>query len=617
VAKTTGARSSRRRRLGEPYPPIADYALIGDCFSAALVSRSGSIDWCALPRFDSGSSFGRLLDWDHGGFCSVTPVPGSYASTRRYLEGTLILETTFRTRGGEARLVDCFTMRRGGARDPFRQILRVVEGIRGRIELAMTVKPIFDYGECKAWIRKHEEHLYSAIGGDDGLIITTDTPLEPGSDNDLRGRIVVREGDRFRLSIQFARPETLDPRPPHPPDPAELDRRLEQTAKWWRRWSSGARLDGSHAEAAIRSAIVLKALTHAPTGAMVAAPTTSLPEVVGGDRNWDYRYSWVRDSSIAVRSLAELGFDAEADGFRRFVERSSAGHADELQVAYGVGGERRLDEFELGDLEGYRRSGPVRVGNAAAKQLQLDVYGHLLDLAWRWHQRGQSPDDDYWLFLRDLVEGAATRWTERDRGIWETRKAPQHFVHSKVMCWAAVDRGVRLAKEGARKAPTRRWTKVRDEMRTTIESRGYDRRRGVFRRAFGTRQLDGALLLIPSVGFVDYDDPRMIRTTDAIREALDHHGLVRRYRETAEGRLKEGAFLCCSFWLAECLAYQGRMAEAREVFGRATSTGNDLGLFAEEFDPVSGEMLGNFPQGLTHLSHIAAAVALTGGRPPG
>jgi GH15 family glucan-1,4-alpha-glucosidase len=617
VAKATRATSSRMRGPGERYPPIADYALIGDCFSAALVSRSGSIDWCALPRFDSGSSFGRLLDWDDGGFCSITPVARSYTSTRRYLDGTLILETTFRTRGGEARLIDCFAMRRGGAHDPFRQILRVVEGVRGRIEIATTIKPMFDYGECKAWIRKHEGRLYSAIGGDDGLIISTDIPLDPGRDNDLRGRIVVREGDRLRLSIQFARPETLDPRPPRPPDPAELDRRFEATAKWWRRWSSTARLDSSYGEAAIRSAIVLKALTHAPTGAMVAAPTTSLPEVLGGDRNWDYRFSWVRDSSIAVRSLAELGFDAEADGFRRFVERSSAGHVDELQIAYGVGGERRLDEFELVDLEGYRRSSPVRVGNAAAKQVQLDVYGHLLDLAWRWHQRGQSPDDDYWLFLLDLVEGAAARWTERDRGIWETRKAPQHFVHSKVMCWAAVDRGIRLAKDGARKAPTRRWTKVRNEMRRAIELRGYDRRRGVFRRAFGNRQLDGALLLIPSVGFVAYDDERMIRTTDAIREELDHRGLLRRYRETVKGKLMGGAFLSCSFWLAECLAYQGRMVDAREVYGQAVSTGNDLGLFAEEFDPVSGEMLGNFPQGLTHLSHIAAAVALTGGRPPG
>jgi GH15 family glucan-1,4-alpha-glucosidase len=600
----------------ERYPPIADYAMIGDCHSAALVSRSGSIDWCSLPRFDSGTSFGRLVDWAQGGFCSIAPV-GRTKSTRRYLDGTLILETTFRSASGEARLLDCFTMRRGGARDPFRQILRVVEGVRGQIELQVVVSPRFDYGECRPWIRSHGDGCFTAIGGDDGLVISTDADIQPGPDHDLRGRFTVREGRRVRLSIQFVRPERLDPRPPATPDPAELDRRLEETAKWWRRWSSRAKLDGPHGPAAVRSAIVLKAMTHAPTGAMVAAPTTSLPEVPGGDWNWDYRYSWVRDSSFAVRSLGELGCDAEADGFRRFAERSSAGAADELQIMYGVGGERRLDEYVLEDLEGYRRSGPVRVGNAAARQVQLDVYGHLLDLAWRWHLRGQSPDDDYWRFLVDLVEGAAARWQDRDRGIWETRKAPQHFVHSKVMCWAAVDLGLRLAKECARKAPTRRWTKVRDEIREAIEDRGVDRRRGVFRRSFGSRQLDAALLLIPSVGFVDYDDDRMIRTVDAIREELDHDGLVRRFRETADGKPKEGTFLACTFWLTECLAYQGRVDEARDVFDRAVSTGNDLGLFAEEFDPVKGEMLGNFPQGLTHLSHIAAAVALTHGKRPG
>jgi GH15 family glucan-1,4-alpha-glucosidase len=616
VAKPKKRSPSRKRRPADRYPPIADYAMIGDCHSAALVSRSGSIDWCPLPRFDSGTSFGRLLDWDAGGYCSITPVGRGASTTRRYLEGTLILETTFRVGTAEARLTDCFTMRRGGARDPYRQILRVVEGVQGRMELQVIIDPIFDYGECQAWIRKHGEGFFSAIGGDDGLLIATDMDLEPGRDNDLRGRLVVKEGDRLRLSIQFARPETLDPRPPSPLSPAELDRRLEETTKWWRRWASRASLDGAYGPAATRSAIVLKALIHAPTGAMVAAPTTSLPEIIGRGDNWDYRYSWVRDSSFAVRSLAELGCDAEADGFRRFAERSSAGHADEVQVLYGVGGERRIDEFELSDLEGYRGSRPVRVGNAAATQVQLDVYGHILDLAWRWHRRGLSPDDDYWLFLLDLVEGAVARWSERDRGIWETRNAPQHFVHSKVMCWAAIDRGIRLAKEGGRRAPTRRWTKVRDEIRREVESKGYDHRRGVFRRAFGSKQLDAALLLIPSVGFVDYDDERMIRTTDAIREELDNDGLLRRYLETAKGRLKEGAFLCCSFWLAECLAFQGRMAEACDVFDRAVATGNDLGLFSEEFDPGSGEMLGNFPQGLTHLSHIAAAVALSGGRPP-
>lgn len=600
------------RRPADPYPPIADYALIGDCHTAALVSRSGSIDWCCMPRFDSGSCFGRLLHWDGGGHCSIEPVRPTYAATRRYREGTLILETTFRAGSAEVRLIDCFTMRRGGATQPFRQILRVVEGVRGRMDLMAVVSPRFDYGQCRPWIRRHGDRFYSALCGNDALLISSDAGIEPGPDHDLRARIAVREGDRVRLSIQFVSPERTDPSPQSPPSPAELDRRLLETERWWSRWSGKARLGGAFGQPAVRSAVVLKALTHAPTGAMVAAPTMSLPEVIGADANWDYRFSWVRDSSFAARSLADLGFEAEADGFRRFVERSSAGEADELQIVFGVGGERRLEELRLAELEGYRGSRPVRVGNAAAKQVQLDVYGHLLDLAWQWHRRGHSPDDDYWRYLVDLVEAAAARWQESDRGIWESRRAPRHYVHSKVMCWAALDRGLRLAEECARQAPIRRWKKTREEIRRAIETKGFDARRGVFRRAFGSREMDGALLLLPGVGFVDYRDERMMRTTDAVRRELDDHGLIRRCAQTPKEPV-EGAFLACSFWLVECLAHQQRMTEAREVFDRAVATANDVGLFSEEADPASGEMLGNFPQGLTHLSHIAAAIALSRG----
>ena len=422
---------------------------------------------------------------------------------------------------------------------------------------------------------------------------------------------MVREGEEVHLSIQFVRPELLDREPPSPPESPELGRRLEETVAWWREWASRVRLDGPFGPGAVRSAMLLKALTHAPTGAMVAAPTTSLPEIIGGSANWDYRYSWIRDSSFAARVLTELGRDEEADGFRRFVERSAAGQADDLQIAYGVGGERRIDEFELSHVEGYRGSRPVRIGNQAARQVQLDVYGYLLDLSWRWHERGNSPDDDYWRFLVDLVDAAAARWGEPDRGIWEVRGRPQHFVHSKVMCWAAIDRGLGLARECSRKAPVRRWTKARDEIRRAIERQGFDRRRGVYVRAFGTRAMDAALLLLPSVGFVDYADERMIRTTDAIREELGEAGLLRRFSPRREGGRSEGVFLPCSFWLVEDLVRQDRVEEAREVFDGAVATANDLGLFSEQFDPTTGEMLGNFPQGLTHLSHIAAAVALT------
>ena len=356
--------------------------------------------------------------------------------------------------------------------------------------------------------------------------------------------------------------------------------------------------------------MVLKGLTNAPTGAIIAAPTTSLPEALGGHRNWDYRFSWIRDSAFALRSLGELGFDAEVDGFRRFVERSAAGNEEDLQIVFGPGGERRLVEIEIEELEGYHRSKPVRVGNGAYTQKQHDVYGELLGLSWRWHERGQSPEDDYWRFLVDLVNAAADVWRTRDPGLWELREDPQHFVHSKVMCWAALEWGVKLAKESERRAPTRRWTQVRDEIRKAVESRGYDKRRGVFIRAFGQRAMDGALLLLPNVGFVDWQDERMVRTTQAVWEELGEEDLIWRYKVDDGMQSEEGAFIACTFWLAECLARQGQVEDARRVFDRAVSTANDLGLYSEEFDPSRGTMLGNFPQGLSHLSHISAAVAL-------
>ncbi len=602
------------RAKGGPYPPISTYALIGDCHSSALISEVASIDWCCLPRFDSGSCFGRVLDWRRGGFCQIRPDGVKCSTSRRYVDDTLVLETTFRTGGGEARLFDCFTMRKGGSHDPFRQVLRIVEGVRGRIDFALEVCPRFDYGEVRPWIRQEGPNFFSAIGGNDGLLVAFDGGLGT-VDHDLVSRFSVPAGERHRLSMQFMRPETIDDEHPSPPEAGELDRRLEETLGWWRRWAGKTRLQGPDMAAALRSAIALKALQHAPTGAIVAAPTTSLPEAPGGSRNWDYRFSWIRDSSFAVRSLVELGYESEADGFRRFVERSAAGNAGDLQIVYGVGGERRLSELELPKLEGYRGARPVRAGNAAATQLQLDVFGELLDLAWRWHERGHSPDDDYWRFILELCNAAARLWTEPDRGIWEVRGHPLHFVHSKAMCWVALDRGLRLAEASARAAPVKRWTLARDRIRRAIETKGYDRDRGVFVRSFGMKTMDASLLLLPTAGFVDHDDPRMIRTTDQIRKELDRDGLLLRYKGADGLRGKEGAFLACSFWLAECYAHQGRYDEARVVFDRTVSTGNDLGLFSEEFDVATGEMLGNFPIGLTHLSHIAAAVAMAEHQP--
>ena len=596
------------------YPEISDYALIGDCHAAALVSRSGSIDWCCMPRIDSDSVFGRLLDWDRGGHFSIAPVGGRFSTYRRYVENTMVLQTHLLTPSGEARVTDLFAMRPGGREEPFRHLIRLVEGIRGAVELEVQIAPRFDYGDMRPWLRHAAPNIYGAIGGDSGLLISADEQLQADG-HDLHCRFTIRPEERVRFSLVFVNPWQLDQTTPAPPQADEIDRRLEGTIRWWRRWARQATIEGPEKVSAVRSALVLKCLTHAPTGAIAAAATTSLPETMGGSRNWDYRFSWIRDSSFSVHSLSEVGFRNEAEGFRRFMQRSAAGSAHELQIMYGVSGERRLHEIALEHLEGYRGSKPVRIGNAAAKQVQLDAYGELVLLSWRWHERGRSPDDDYWRFLVELVETAAEVWRHPDRGIWEIRGRARHFVHSKVLCWAALDRGVALAEQCMRKAPVERWRKIAAEIREAVETEGFDRRRGCFVQHFGTRAVDSSLLLLPRSGFIAWDDERMVRTVDALREDLEVNGLLLRYRpKTAldgqEGR--EGTFLACTFWLAECLAHQARLEDARRVFDRAAATANDVGLFAEEFSPTGGHMLGNFPQALTHLSHLSAAVAIQG-----
>jgi GH15 family glucan-1,4-alpha-glucosidase len=594
------------------YPAIGDYALIGDCHTAALVSREASIEWCCMPRFDAGSAFGRILDRRHGGHCSLTPTaPGTWEYHRRYLENSLVLETTLLGGAGEARIIDCFIVRPDAVGTPARQILRVIEGHRGSVELELKVAPRFDYGQVRPWIRRHGHRLHSALGGDDALLIWCEEELTEDPQHELVARIAVGAGDRIRLALTYCPPEVIDAGPPHEPDAASLDRCLEETLEWWQRWASELTLSTRDEAGARQSGLVLKALTHEPTGAIVAAPTTSLPEVEGGERNWDYRFAWVRDASFSSRSFAELGAVKEADAFRAFIMRSAAGHADDLQVLYGPAGERRIRGDVLEGLEGWRGSAPARAGNDATGQLQLDAYGELVNLTWRWHRRGHSPSDDDWRFLVSLIDRAAEQWSERDFGLWEWPGEPDHFVHSKVMCWAALDRGLRLAEECMRRAPTRRWKRARDELREAIEKRGYDRKRGIFVQAFDRPELDAALLLLPTVEFVAWDDERMLRTMDAVQEELGAgDGLLYRYTRDDGLPGKEGAFLCCSFWLAECLARTNRLSEARSVFDQTSARANDLGLFSEEVDPKSGELLGNFPQGLTHLAHIDAAVAL-------
>jgi len=600
----------------DAYPPIGDYALIGDCHAAALVSRSASIDWCCLPRFDSGSTFGRLLDAERGGHCSIEPVGrGAWDSRREYVEDTLVLITTLDEKSGEVRIVDCLTLDERVSAGDERRLVRVIEGHRGAVELDLQIVPRFDYGEVRPWIRRHGDRLHSAIGGDDGLVVWCEAQLQEDRNHDLSGRVTVSAGDRVRLTLSYRAPERIDSEEPQEPQPADVDRAIEETIRWWRRWAATVRLPGRDEPIAKRSGITLKALTYAPTGAIAAAPTTSLPEAIGFARNWDYRYSWVRDSSFSSRAFAELGCEAEADSFRAFIVRSAAGHAEDLQVFYGVGGERRLPSGSVDGFDGYRGSTPVRIGNPARGQCQLDAYGELVNLMWRWHRRGHSPSDDDWRFLVSLIDHAAETCNEPDRGIWEWPGDPDHFVHSKVLCWAALDRGIRLADECMRRAPTRRWKKVRDELRATIERRGYDSRRGVFVQAYDRMELDAALLLLPTVEFVDWNDERMLRTVAAIREELGAgDGLLYRYRRDDGLDGEEGAFLCCSFWLVESLARSGDNDEARAVFDAASARANDLGLLSEEVDPTSGELLGNFPQALTHLAQIDAAVALSEAR---
>ena len=604
--------------MPDDYPQIADYALIGDSHAAALVSREGSIDWCCLPRFDSGACFARILDWDRGGFCEVRPTdPSGPAPSRAYVDGTLVLGTTFNAQGGHARVIDCFTMpgedEASGRPRHWRELMRIIEGERGTFEFEIRIAPRFDYGAVDPWVRHLRPQTFGAIGGNDALLIWSDAELEVRDRHRLEATATVRAGERVRLSLTSLDPAEIDTSEiPDVGDPAAIDERLESTIQSWRDWSSRMDMADGDKPAAARSAIVLQALTYTPTGAVVAAPSTSLPEGLGarGGRNWDYRFSWIRDSALAVRTLARMGWEEEAQGFRRFIERSAAGNAKDLQILFGVGGERRLTELELSHMQGYRGAKPVRVGNLASGQVQLDAYGQLLDQSWRWYERGHEPDDDYWRFLVELVEAAIERWSDPDCGIWEWRDAPKHFVHSKALCWAAVDRGLKLAVHCMRKAPERRWKRARDEIREAIEIRGYDAERGVFVQAFDSKDLDAAVLRLPTIDFIPYDDERMVRTADAIREELAFDGLLRRYTVDDGNEGEEGAFVACTFWLTECLARQGRAEEARAAYDRAIATANELGLMAEEYDPESHEMLGNFPQALSHLSHLEAALAL-------
>jgi GH15 family glucan-1,4-alpha-glucosidase len=593
------------------YPAIEDYALISDCHCAALVSRGGAIDWCCMPRLDDDSCFGRLLDWDKGGYCAIYPHQSEYQSSRRYLPQTMILETCFRTEQGEIRLTDFFAMDEDAIKDARYDHVRIIDGVSGEVEVNIEVSPRFDYGEIIPYIKQSAPNIYTATGSNKGLIIHSDVPLEVLHHRDLAGRATIRAGQRVRLIIEFQFPELIDRTlAAGVPDGARTDQYFDRTRAWWEDWTTRLQAPEAVDEQTIRSTLILKSLTFERTGAIAAASTTSLPEWPGGSRNWDYRFSWIRDSVFTVRALHELGCTAEADRFHQFIQGSAAGDADQMQIMYGVDGKRRLTEIELPSLEGYRGSHPVRIGNRAANQSQLDVYGELLEMAWEWHTSGHVTEPDYWAFLVDVVELVCSKWQEADHGIWEVRGTPSHFVHSKVMCWAALNRGVTLAQENGLDAPISHWVETRDKVRRAVEQDGYDAQRGVFVQAFGSTYLDAALLLMPRVDFVAYDDPRMLRTTDAICAELEDQGLLKRYNSPDGLPGPEGVFLPCTFWLAACLAYQGRLDRAWSYYRTAVGCANDLGLFSEEFDMTERRMLGNFPQGLSHVSQITARLAL-------
>jgi GH15 family glucan-1,4-alpha-glucosidase len=600
------------------YPPIGDYGLIGDCHSAALVSRSGSVDWCVFERFDGRSVFARLLDWSRGGYFLVGPTTRATV-TRRYLPATNILETRFAAPAGTVVLTDCFTVSEGSdpssaeAVYPYRQLVRHLRGEGGEVPVHLEFQPRFDNGLTTPRLELHRDDTGVVYGGADGLLIQAQFPLAQQDIRGCRGQTVLRAGDERVVVLTYMLPHELRV---EPLDVDEIRRRLAATQRYWTDWAARSEYDGPYRDTVVRSALALKALSNAPTGAIVAAPTTSLPEHIGGVRNWDYRYAWLRDAALNLYALLELGYRDEARSFMAWLDLTTAGGAEDLQIVYGVGGERFLPEFELAHLEGYRGSRPVRVGNAAYMQFQLDTYGYLLDTAWLYHRHGGQISPTFWELLRGVVDVVCARWQQPDHGIWEIRGEPQHLVSSNVMAWVALNRGIRLARHLTPPGPVAQWRSVRAELRRQIEARGIAPNTGAFMQAFESSHLDASNLLIPLVRFLPPDDPRVHATVQRIRRELAVDGLVHRYLDGDDGLpAGEGTFLVCSFWLVVNLALAGKIKAAQHLLEQLLGLANDLGLWAEQANPRTGELLGNFPQALTHTGLIGAATHLNGAFP--
>ncbi|HVF04706.1 MAG TPA: glycoside hydrolase family 15 protein [Frankiaceae bacterium] len=583
---------------------IEDYAVVGDTMTAALVGRDGSIDWLCLPRFDSGACFARLLGTEDNGRWQLRPADAVTATRRRYLPGTLVLETEYDTADGCVRVLDFMPVRGEHA-----DLVRIVEGVRGAVRMTLELVVRFDYGRTTPWARRIDGGVLSLVAGPDALYLHT--PVETHGEN-LRtvGEFVVRAGERVPFTLVWS--PSHEP-PPVPPDP---DESLADTVTYWTEWSGRCGYDGEWADAVQRSLITLKALTYAPTGGIVAAATTSLPEHVGGVRNWDYRYCWLRDATFTLQSLMVAGYTEEAAAWRDWLLRAVAGVPDELQTMYGAAGERRLPEWEVPWLAGYEGSRPVRVGNAAVDQFQLDVYGEVMDALHQVRRAGIAHATEAWAFQRELLRFLATAWREPDEGIWEVRGPRRHFTHSKVMAWVAFDRAVKAVESFGREGPVDEWRTLRDEVHADVCANGYDAERGTFVQHYGATEVDAALLLIPLVGFLPASDPRVAGTVAAIQRDLCDGGLVHRYRTHAtEDGLPpgEGAFLACSFWLVDNLVLAGRRDEAVELFERLVALSNDVGLLSEEYDPRAGRQLGNFPQAFSHVALVNSAHLLSRG----
>ncbi|MEI5523190.1 glycoside hydrolase family 15 protein [Streptomyces brasiliscabiei] len=599
------------------HPHIEDYALIGDHQTAALVSRRGSVDWLCLPRFDSAACFAALVGDEENGHWTIAPRDPGARPRRAYRHDSLVLDTEWETAEGTVRVTDLMPQR-----DRAPDVVRIVEGLTGRVTVRSTLRLRFDYGSAVPWMRRSDGHRV-AVAGPDAVWLRSEPGVRSWSeDRATYAEFTVEPGEKVAFVLTW--------HPSHEPRPRLVDpyEALRSSLHDWRAWAARCRYTGPHRDTVVRSLITLKALTYAPTGGIVAAATTSLPEEIGGVRNWDYRHCWLRDSTLTLGALLSCGYQEEAGAWRDWLLRAVAGDPADLQIMYGLAGERRTPEHELPWLSGYEGSRPVRVGNDAVRQLQLDVYGEVIDSLFVARRSGLPDQPDMWRMQCALMEYLRTAWRKPDEGLWEVRGPRRHFTHSKVMCWVAADRAVRTLEDDPELTggDLDGWRELRDEIHREVCARGYDPERNTFTQSYGSRELDAALLLIPFMGFLPPDDPRVVGTVDAIREELSHEGFVRRYSAdhvtsatTDVDGLPggEATFLVCSFWMADALQLTGRTKEARELFDRLVGLVNDVGLLAEEYDPVAGRQLGNFPQAFSHVGLVGTALALFDGEEAG